>query len=59
MEQRKLLQKAGAEGEGYGDVLGLRLVSDESFALVFDSGGTTLRVQKVASVTPPAYTVLG
>ena len=43
----------------YGDVLGLRLVSDEAFALVFDSGGTTLRVQKVASVTPPPYTVLG
>ncbi|MGH2492630.1 MAG: VOC family protein [Candidatus Limnocylindria bacterium] len=43
----------------YGDVLGLRLVSDVAFGLVFDSGGTTLRVQKVAKVTPPAYTVLG
>ena len=43
----------------YGDVLGLRLVGDEPFALVFESGGTTLRVQKVASVTPPQYTVLG
>jgi catechol 2,3-dioxygenase-like lactoylglutathione lyase family enzyme len=59
MEQRKLLQKAGAEGEGYGDVLGLRLVSDEPSALVFDSGGMTLRVQKVATVTPSPYTVLG
>jgi catechol 2,3-dioxygenase-like lactoylglutathione lyase family enzyme len=43
----------------YGDVLGLRPVSDEPVALVFESGGTTLRVQKVRSVTPPQYTVLG
>lgn len=43
----------------YGDVLGLRLVGDEPFALVFDSGGVTLRVQKVATVTPTPYTVLG
>src|SRR5688572_7432885 len=43
----------------YRDVLGLRLVGDEPFALLFESGGTTLRVQKVASVTPPQYTVLG
>lgn len=43
----------------YGDVLGLRPVGDEPFALVFESGGTTVRVQKVASVTPPQYTVLG
>jgi catechol 2,3-dioxygenase-like lactoylglutathione lyase family enzyme len=43
----------------YGDVLGLRLVGDEAFALLFESGGTTLRVQKVARVTPPQYTVLG
>jgi catechol 2,3-dioxygenase-like lactoylglutathione lyase family enzyme len=43
----------------YEDVLGLRLVEDEAFALVFASGGTTLRVQKVAKVTPSPYTVLG
>lgn len=43
----------------YGDVLGLRFVSDEPFALVFDSSGVPLRVQKVATVTPAAYTVLG
>jgi len=43
----------------YGDLLGLRLVGDEPFALVFESGDTTLRVQKVARVTPPQYTVLG
>lgn len=43
----------------YGDVLGLRLLGDEAFALVFESGGTTLRVQKVAKITPSQYTVLG
>jgi len=43
----------------YGDVLGLRLVSDEAFALVFESEGTTVRVQKVARMTPSPYTVLG
>lgn len=43
----------------YRDVLGLRLVGDEPYALVFESGGTTLRVQKVTSVAPAQYTVLG
>ena len=43
----------------YGEVLGLRLVSDEPFAMVFDSAGVQLRVQKVTSVTPAPYTVLG
>ena len=40
-------------------MLALRLVGDEPYALVFESGGTTLRVQKVGSVTPAQYTVLG
>jgi catechol 2,3-dioxygenase-like lactoylglutathione lyase family enzyme len=43
----------------YQDVLGLRLVSDDQFALVFDSNGTQLRVQKVPAVQPPPFTVLG
>ena len=43
----------------YGDTLGLDLVEDTPFALVFDAGGTTLRVQKVDAVSPPRYTVLG
>ena len=52
--------KDGARARAfYGEVLGLRLVSDEPFAIVFDSGGVQLRVQKVASVTPAPYTVLG
>src|SRR5262249_58436773 len=43
----------------YRDVLGLRLVADEDFALVFDAGGTMLRVAKVAEHTPAPFTVLG
>lgn len=40
-------------------VLGLPLVEDTPFALVFDANGTTVRVQKVQSVSTPTYTVLG
>jgi catechol 2,3-dioxygenase-like lactoylglutathione lyase family enzyme len=39
--------------------LGLRCVSDEPFALVFDHNGTMLRVQKVESVSVAPYTSLG
>jgi len=43
----------------YEGTLGLRLVADESFALVFDANGTMLRVQKVQEVAPMKYTALG
>jgi catechol 2,3-dioxygenase-like lactoylglutathione lyase family enzyme len=44
----------------YRDMLGLRLVSDETpFALVFDAHGTILRVTIVEKVMPAGYTVLG
>jgi catechol 2,3-dioxygenase-like lactoylglutathione lyase family enzyme len=43
----------------FGETLGLRLVVDDPFALVFDANGTELRLQKVSAVTPPPYTVLG
>jgi catechol 2,3-dioxygenase-like lactoylglutathione lyase family enzyme len=43
----------------YEGVLGLRFVSDDEFALVFDSGGTLLRIQKVDEVDPAARTALG
>ena len=43
----------------YEGTLGLPLVADESFALVFDANGTMLRVQKVQQVTPAPYTALG
>ncbi len=43
----------------YAKTLGLKLVSDDGFALVFDAGGTMLRVARVQQLQPAAYTVLG
>ena len=43
----------------YRDTLGLRLVSEDGFALVFDVSGTTLRVPVVQHLAPAPYTVLG
>lgn len=43
----------------YEGVLGLRLVADEPFALVFDADGSSLRIQKVARFDPQPHTVLG
>src|ERR1700691_327547 len=43
----------------YRDQLGLKLVSDEPYALVFDANGTMLRVQKVKDVGEAKYTTLG
>lgn len=43
----------------YQGALGLRLLGDDPYALVFDSNGTMLRISKVGKVTPVAYTVLG
>ena len=45
--------------EFYRDRLGLKLVEDSPFALVFDAGGTMLRVQKVKEVREAQYTALG
>ncbi|HEY8520139.1 MAG TPA: VOC family protein [Gammaproteobacteria bacterium] len=43
----------------YRDVLGLSLVEDGPFALVFDCAGTMLRIQKVDELVPPKHTALG
>jgi catechol 2,3-dioxygenase-like lactoylglutathione lyase family enzyme len=51
--------RAEAARAFYGDVLGLPLVDDGPFALVFDAHGVMLRVTKVAAVDPAPYTVLG
>ena len=42
----------------YRDTLGLRLVSEDPFALVFDSNGAPLRVALAKEVNPAPYTVL-
>ncbi len=43
----------------YTDVLGFSFVADEGFALVFDAGGSPLRIQKVEAHNPAPHTVLG
>lgn len=43
----------------YAGALGLRLISEDGFALIFDAGGTKLRVSVVRAVVPASYTVLG
>jgi len=45
--------------EFYGGVLGLALVSQDGFALVFDANGVMLRVSTVREVAQAQYTVLG
>lgn len=52
------LDKAAARAF-YEDVLGLRLVVDTPFALVFDANGTTVRVTPVPALTPHPFTTLG
>src|ERR1700680_1305967 len=43
----------------YRDTLGLPLVSEDEFALVFDAAGTMLRVTRVQELATAKYTVLG
>lgn len=45
--------------EFYEDVLGLRFVGEDPYAVVFDANGTRLRVQKVKEFTPHPFTALG
>jgi catechol 2,3-dioxygenase-like lactoylglutathione lyase family enzyme len=51
--------KPAAAKRFYGQVLGLPLVEDTPFAIVFDACGTMLRVQKVKAVSAAAYTAHG
>jgi catechol 2,3-dioxygenase-like lactoylglutathione lyase family enzyme len=43
----------------YANTLGLRLINEDPFALVFDAGGTTLRIATVRTLEPAGHTVLG
>ncbi len=45
--------------EFYGGTLGLKFVSEDPFAVVFDANGTMLRVQIVAALNPHPFTALG
>jgi catechol 2,3-dioxygenase-like lactoylglutathione lyase family enzyme len=46
-------------GKFYGETLGLRLISQDDFAIVFESGGATIRVATVRDIVLAPYTVLG
>ncbi len=43
----------------YTDILGLKFVRNEEYALVFDSNGTELRIAKLGIHKPVDFTVLG
>ena len=43
----------------YADKLGLKFVSEDSFAVVFDANGTMLRLTRMQEVKPQAFTILG
>ncbi|WP_084104218.1 VOC family protein [Demequina sp. NBRC 110056] len=43
----------------YVDVIGLRFVRDDGFAMVCESGGTMVRIVDAADFTPQPFTVLG
>jgi len=43
----------------YATTLGLHLVDEDRFALVFDAAGVPLRIQKVSEVRPHPFTSLG
>ncbi|MFL5560504.1 MAG: VOC family protein [Gemmatimonadaceae bacterium] len=43
----------------YKHILGLRMVSEDRFAIVFDANGTELRIQKVEALVPHPFTSLG
>lgn len=45
--------------EFYEQKLGLKFVSDDSFALVFEAHGNMLRVVKLKEFTPAQFTILG
>jgi len=43
----------------YEDVLGLKFVLEDEFAVVLEAHGTELRIQKVRSMAPQPYTLIG
>ena len=51
--------KKDAAKEFYESVLGLTFISDDGFALVFDTGGILFRVTPVEGFTPHQFSVLG
>ena len=43
----------------YEGVLGLKFISDDGFALVFEANGTMVRIARSGKFTPQQFTILG
>jgi catechol 2,3-dioxygenase-like lactoylglutathione lyase family enzyme len=43
----------------YAEKLGLKFVSEDSFAVVFDANGNMIRLTRMKEVQPQAFTILG
>jgi len=43
----------------YAEKLGLKFISEDSFAVVFDASGNMLRLTRVQEVKPQPFTILG
>lgn len=52
-------RNAASARKFYETTMGLKFVSDDPFATVFDANGTMLRVQKVQELLPATHTVAG
>ncbi|HSU54626.1 MAG TPA: VOC family protein [Candidatus Dormibacteraeota bacterium] len=52
-------RKPSEAREFYERTLGLKLISDDLFAIVFDADGSMLRVQKVQELSPARHTAVG
>jgi catechol 2,3-dioxygenase-like lactoylglutathione lyase family enzyme len=50
---------AAVSRDFYENILGLTVASEDDFAIVFDLGGTMMRMQKNVDFTPQPFTVLG
>jgi catechol 2,3-dioxygenase-like lactoylglutathione lyase family enzyme len=42
----------------YEEILGLKVISDDDYAIAVDANGTMLRIQKVGEFTPHPFTAL-
>jgi len=51
--------KDAARARSFYETLGLRFISDDSFAIVMDANGTMVRVVRVGEFTPFPFTILG
>ena len=64
LDQHKLMAfvatRDGARARAfYEKTLGLRVISDDDYALAVDAKGTMLRIQKVGAYAPHPFTALG